>query len=202
MAKKRHVSVLIGMLGVALIAGLWFGQRGSPAALVTTGRPSQQETETPTPESTEEPVEVYEPILTAQDAISRSLQVLRPDQTVTETLVARMPITVAYAWAGMEDPSADLDLAAWVVGFRVDNLRYYDVVSLAYFGYRGLDDPNMSEEDRAIFAENDRLVEGAFYIWNAETGVLVVRGVLGETVLGNSRSIASLRPVVEQYQTQ
>jgi len=95
--------MLASAFGLVLVLGVLIEMRGRWSRLESTGSPLRQssETETPTPasEPTLDPADVYHPILTSADAVTRTLQEL-PDSVIPQQTVVRLVAEGHFrAWA-------------------------------------------------------------------------------------------------------
>ncbi len=187
--------VLVATLGLILIPA-----NRSPEDRSSAQRPRssslQVETETPMstllPPPTETP-EFPNPILTAQEAISRSLA-LFPSSANPHGEVARLlTFNDLDQWRRGSSPGTAPQSPAWLVGILGDNLTMFGL-TLPRMGYAGLSDPQLPPDIATEAPASDWPVEGAFYAWDANSGILVGEGVLSDPalVLGSYQSYASL----------
>lgn len=165
MISERNSLKLGTVLLLTLLAGFWWGKTRVAPYDKTSARMSQQETETPTIEPTLDPAEVYNPIYTSEDAVSRTLAEL-PQHFASNAITITRLVTEEHFWTWngtfLPSPTAQSGLndPIWVVGAISDGLKVSDVLFI--FNESQRNDP----------------IEGVYFAWQANTGFLLAQGVL------------------------
>ena len=136
-----------------------------------------QATEEPT--ATLDPTRFSNPILDAQDAISRSLE-LFPEGHQPHSPIARLvSIGVMDAWRERQSMLSPPDSPGWVVGILGVDLTVADVLPAMYEG---------ASDDVGQLP-----VDGAWFAWNANSGTLLGLGVLEDGWPQNYSSLSAMQ---------
>lgn len=120
------------------------------------------------------------PLYDETQAISESLRIFPVDRNPHDEVARLLMYSEIDEWRGISSVGMSPNSPAWLVGIRGDNLTVGDVMA----GHSpGLDTiPNA-----------DVAVDGAFYVWDANSGELAGVGVLHNQSDRNYASLASLQ---------
>lgn len=175
MAHNRNLLVLTattGLLLAALLVGLVYGLRPASDA-----DPISAQSAIATPEIT-----FYTgitPLYADDEVISRTLK-LFPEGKNPHGAVARLlPYETVDDWRDASGPDVQPDSPAWLVGILGDNLTVEDIMSDYEPGQAGV-------------SGGDVAIEGAFYVWDANSGFLTGVGVLHPSGSRTYATLASL----------
>ncbi len=169
---KTHLSVVLLALVIVTVAVAYFvGGRTGPQRVAESG---QAATATHTPSYPS----LVSPIYYNYDAMDRSLS-LFPTEAFSPTNGAARLLTYAALdqWRGGSSPGTESHSPAWLVGIVADGLTVGDVMAWYTQQLPG-GHPNPGQP-----------VEGAFYVWDANSGDNMGQGVLNAA---SPRSFASL----------
>lgn len=143
---------------------------------------AQSVTATPTQDPEEDllfgidPDVIYSPMLVEQDAISTAVGQFMETAAITPTqTIARLVSFQNYAtWSGVETTAADPTKPVWIIGVLA---------------------PGLMESDTALMFFNDRTdqpVEGAYYAYSAQSGLIVEAGSLHSQSLTSELSLTQV----------
>jgi len=168
----RDVSAVLAVLVAVLLFGLMIASTPRNRHAITT---VQGGTDTPAPQATPH----YEafPIFTAQEAISTALALYPTHRSYYSETATLTTYEYVDAWRMTSSPGTQPHAPVWLVAIRSDGLHKYDVLLLDVLGYMGRDDPDLPQ-DLWNDTADDRPVEGAFYVLDANSGDVVGYGVL------------------------
>lgn len=133
---------------------------------------------TSTPEPTLDPLSYSSPITTSQTAIDKSLVMFPSGITPTITVARLVSISTLDTWRNAHSPLTEPHAPAWLVGIGATGLTVRDVLP-EYFG---------SGRKPAV---GNQIVEGKYFAWDANSGVLLGEGTLGG-VQGSGQTLASI----------
>ena len=164
---RTHKSaVLLAIVGVTALAGYWASGLLSPDAVPWTA--TDPSTSTPT-------AEYPNPIFDAQDAINRSLARF-PEGHNPHGEIARLVTyeTLADVWfEEPREPIWDPSAGVWLVAILGNELMVNDVLPPPH-----VPSAQMTADAASTRATDPIFVEGAYYGWDANGGLLVVEGAL------------------------
>jgi len=116
------------------------------------------------------------------EAISESLKLFPPQHNPHDIVARLVPYATVDAWRGSSSFDVSPDGPAWVIGISGDNLSAADVMNAHAPG--GLDS-----------SASQRHVDGAFYVWDARSGLLSTVGVLHDSGTRSRASLSALESV-------
>lgn len=157
-----RILLLVALPCALLLLGFFAAQAPGPRATIYTG---QGGTETPTPD-------YIQPIFSSADAIARSLARFPIGRNPHGEVARLTTYEVLDAWRDASSPGLAPQSPVWLVGVLGDGVTKNEALWPSH----------LYGDDWGTVGTppHDRPVDGAFYAWDANGGVLVGEGVLDE----------------------
>lgn len=208
--RNRPVGIMF-VAGAAAVVALAVALIARPPDIPHVVQSMGTPTPTTTPGSTYEPsadtvatlTTSYRSVLSAQDAIARTILDLPTEQHPRDAIARKLRETSFWNWrnqltsaSGMQVTAGGVhpDSVVWLVAVRVDGL------SVEYFNVLPMDDlhsilnPNSPAAATAEKGSSSSrpLASAVYYVWNASAGSITTRGVLSDSNADGYESIEQL----------
>lgn len=210
---NRNGTVLFGVIllcATGIVAMTWLRGLGDNAPVIVhqslsasaTPTLSQDPDTTLAPEDTASlSARMFDPILTAADAVSRTVAILPAEQHPRDGIARKMLETSYNTWQlqttppgrvrgelGMSDPHA----VVWLVAMHVDAMNDLDLVPFPDI----IDTSSaLASSNSASFASEYPMSGSIRVVWNASTGHVITKGVLLD---GTTQGYASVLALADE----